>query len=97
MNRIVSRLATLAAAALPALAMAQGEPIKLVNVIELSGAIATAGTNYKNGVELAVKEINAAGGVLGRGIEWITRHDKSSHQEGVKCGTRGNGKAGDRA
>jgi branched-chain amino acid transport system substrate-binding protein len=36
---------------------------------ELSGTGATAGTNFKNGVELAVKEINAAGGILGQKLE----------------------------
>ena len=46
--------------------------IKLANVVELSGAGASVGTNFKNGVELAVKEINAAGGVLGKKFETIT-------------------------
>ncbi len=36
---------------------------------ELSGAGATAGTNFKNGVDMAVKEINAAGGILGKKLE----------------------------
>lgn len=62
-HRLALAAAALAFAAAP-LASAQ-ETIKLVNVLELSGPIATAGTNYRNGVELAVKEINAAGGVLG--------------------------------
>jgi branched-chain amino acid transport system substrate-binding protein len=47
----------------------QAQPIKLATIVELSGAGATSGTNFKNGVELAVKEINAAGGVLGRPLE----------------------------
>ena len=70
-------LAAAALAAAPALAAAQ-EPIKLVNVLELSGAIATAGTNYRNGVELAVKEINASGGVLGRKFETTTLDAQSN-------------------
>jgi branched-chain amino acid transport system substrate-binding protein len=49
------------------LALAQ-QSIKVFNVVELSGTGTTAGTNFKNGVELAVKEINAAGGILGRKI-----------------------------
>jgi len=48
---------------------AQAQPIKLATIVELSGAGATSGTNFKNGVELAVKEINAAGGILGRPLE----------------------------
>ncbi|MBK6652187.1 MAG: ABC transporter substrate-binding protein [Betaproteobacteria bacterium] len=48
------------------------EVIKIANIVELSGGGATAGTNFKNGIELAVKEINAAGGVLGRKIQTTT-------------------------
>jgi branched-chain amino acid transport system substrate-binding protein len=48
-------------------ALAQ-QTVKIFNVVELSGTGTTAGTNFKNGVELAAKEINAAGGILGRKI-----------------------------
>ena len=64
-------LASAASAALmfgAATAQAQ-QTIKIAVLQELSGAGATAGTNFKNGVELAVKEINAAGGILGKKIE----------------------------
>jgi len=54
------------------------EPIKIANVIELSGAGATSGTNFKNGVELAVKEINANGGIFGRRIETTTSDTQSN-------------------
>jgi branched-chain amino acid transport system substrate-binding protein len=43
--------------------------IKLAVLQELSGAGATAGTNAKNGALLAIKEINEAGGILGKKIE----------------------------
>jgi branched-chain amino acid transport system substrate-binding protein len=49
-------------------ALAQ-QTVNIANVVELSGAGATSGTNFKNGVELAVKEINAVGGILGRKIQ----------------------------
>ena len=48
------------------------ETIKIANIVELSGGGATAGANFKNGVELAVKEINAAGGILGKKIQTTT-------------------------
>ena len=48
------------------------QTIKIANIVELSGAGATSGTNFKNGVEMAVKEINAAGGILGKKIETNT-------------------------
>jgi branched-chain amino acid transport system substrate-binding protein len=58
-------------------ALAQ-QAIKIANIVELSGAGATAGTNFKNGVELAVKEINAAGGILGRKIQSATYDTQSN-------------------
>lgn len=48
------------------------QPIQIVNLLELSGAGATVGTNMKNGAELAIKEINASGGILGRKIDVTT-------------------------
>ena len=52
--------------------------IKIANIVELSGGGATAGTNFKNGVELAVKEINAAGGILGKKIQTTTADTQSN-------------------
>jgi branched-chain amino acid transport system substrate-binding protein len=52
--------------------------IKIAVIQELSGTGATAGTNFKNGVELAVKEINAAGGILGQKLE-ATINDTQSN------------------
>ncbi len=65
----------LMAVASPAVAQ---EKLKLVNVVELSGAGATAGTNWKNGIDLAVSEINAKGGILGRQIE-IVHYDTQTN------------------
>jgi len=63
------------AAAAPAAAQ---DKVKLIDVIELSGAGATAGTNFKNGVDLAVADINAKGGILGRQIE-IVHYDTQTN------------------
>jgi branched-chain amino acid transport system substrate-binding protein len=67
-------LKAVAAAALFALAgLAQAQQtIKIANIVELSGPGTTAGTVFKNGVELAVKEINESGGILGKKIENYT-------------------------
>ncbi|SEG71362.1 ABC transporter substrate-binding protein [Bosea lathyri] len=54
------------------------DKVKLVDVIELSGAGATAGTNFKNGVDLAVADINAKGGILGKQIE-IVHYDTQTN------------------
>ncbi|WP_333824752.1 ABC transporter substrate-binding protein [Pinisolibacter sp.] len=54
------------------------DSVKLIDVIELSGAGATAGTNWKNGVDLAVAEINAKGGILGKKID-IAHYDTQTN------------------
>ncbi len=54
------------------------DTIKVANIVELSGGGASAGTNFKNGVELAVKEINAAGGILGKKIQTVTSDTQSN-------------------
>jgi branched-chain amino acid transport system substrate-binding protein len=66
--RRVFILAALAAAA-PLATLAQTGPVKVGGLFELSGPGASAGTNLRDGVLLAVNEINAAGGVLGRKLE----------------------------
>jgi branched-chain amino acid transport system substrate-binding protein len=76
MNRLLRRTALLAAAtllspALPAWAQAKA-PIKVANIVELSGSGATAGTMFKSGIELGIKDVNAAGGILGHLIEFST-------------------------
>lgn len=58
--------------------------VKIVGLFELSGAGASAGTNFKNGVELATREINAAGGILGRKIDLVTYDTQT--QPGVAKG-----------
>jgi branched-chain amino acid transport system substrate-binding protein len=76
-------IAAALALALPTAVMAQ-QTIKIAGLVELSGTGATAGTNFDNGVKLAVKEINAAGGILGRKIEVVTL-DTQTNPETVKA------------
>jgi branched-chain amino acid transport system substrate-binding protein len=54
------------------------QTIKLAVLQELSGAGATAGTNAKNGAMLAIKEINEAGGILGKKIEAMVADTQSN-------------------
>src|SRR5439155_865436 len=60
--------------------LAQSPPVKIFGLVELSGTGATSGTNFNDGVKLAVKEINAAGGILGRKIEYIASYTQSQPQ-----------------
>lgn len=67
------------AALLTGSAFAQsGAPIVLADVAELSGSGATVGTNWKNGIDLAIEEINAKGGILGRKLN-VTHADSQTN------------------
>lgn len=65
---LIKRL--VAAAAVCGCSMAFAQDVNIVGLVELSGTGATSGTNFNNGIKLAVKEINAAGGILGRKINY---------------------------
>jgi branched-chain amino acid transport system substrate-binding protein len=53
------------------------DTVNLPCVCELSGAGAVSGSNYRDGAHMAVDEINAAGGILGKKIE-MTDYDTQS-------------------
>jgi branched-chain amino acid transport system substrate-binding protein len=57
------------------------ETINLADVAELSGSGATVGVNWKNGVDLAVEEINAQGGILGAKV--VVTHADSQSNAGI--------------
>ncbi len=69
--------------ALPVAALAE-EPIKIGFPIPLSGPTAVYGTPILKGAELAVADINAAGGVLGRKLELLSRDSKANPAEAVR-------------
>ena len=56
-------------------------PIKIGEFASLSGSEASFGKSSHNGTLLAVEEINAAGGVLGRKLELITEDNQSKKDE----------------
>lgn len=58
-------------------------PIKLGLVTTLSGSIALFGEANRDGAQMAVAELNDAGGVLGRQVELIVRDDTAAPEEGV--------------
>jgi branched-chain amino acid transport system substrate-binding protein len=76
MRRLISTVIAAAAIGLAGSAFAQ--PIKIAMTVELSGAGTTSGTNFKDGALLAVKEINAAGGILGHKIETTVADTQSN-------------------
>lgn len=52
--------------------------LKIPAVVELSGAGAVSGTNFRDGTLLAADEINAKGGILGRKIEMFSIDTQSN-------------------
>jgi len=59
-------------------ALAQAQNVKIVGLVELTGTGTTSGTNFDNGIKLAVKEINEAGGILGRKIDYVSWDTQSN-------------------
>ncbi len=80
MKRAWFTLAGLVALVAAGTGFAQQGPVTIVGLDELSGVGATSGTYLDNGVKLAVKEINAAGGILGRKIEYTSFDTQTSPQ-----------------
>lgn len=66
----------------------EGETIKIGVNYELSGAVATYGQSSVDGIQLAIDEINAAGGVGGKQIELVQMDNKSDAAEVVSVATR---------
>jgi len=69
------------------------EPIHVGFVAQLTGVQAELGVQERNGAQLAVAEINAAGGVAGRSIELIIKDDLGT-PEGAQAADRELIKAG---
>ncbi|MRT27373.1 ABC transporter substrate-binding protein [Herbaspirillum sp. CAH-3] len=74
------------AAALMSLALTSqaADPIKIGVSGPYTGGSAPMGVSMRDGVKLAVAEINAAGGVLGRQIQLVERDDEAKNERGVQ-------------
>jgi branched-chain amino acid transport system substrate-binding protein len=71
-------------ATLPISAIAQsGDPIIIGEINHYKRLAAFAGP-YKLGIELALEEVNEAGGVLGRPLEFVFRDDQGEPGEAIK-------------
>lgn len=62
-----------------------GDTIKVGTNFEMTGGQASFGSSSMKGVELAVKEINAAGGVLGKKIELVKMDNASKPEESTRA------------
>ena len=74
-----------ALAALFVFAGCSKDPVKLGLSLVLTGINSEIGVTGRNGAELALARINAAGGVKGRQLVFVIRDDKNDPDEAVKA------------
>ena len=79
-----SLLCVAVAATLPLATPAAAEDAIKIGEINHYKRLAAFAGPYKQGIELALEETNAAGGVLGRPLEFIFRDDQGEPGEAVK-------------
>ncbi|MEO7494186.1 MAG: ABC transporter substrate-binding protein [Massilia sp.] len=60
------------------------EPIKIGVSGPFTGGSAPMGVSMRDGVKLAVAEVNAKGGVLGRQLQLVERDDEAKNERGVQ-------------
>jgi branched-chain amino acid transport system substrate-binding protein len=63
---------------------AEPEPIKIGFSANLTGRLSDVGVDARNGALLAVEEINRAGGINGRKLEFLVRDDQNDPKIAVK-------------
>jgi branched-chain amino acid transport system substrate-binding protein len=71
-----------------AASVAGSETIRVGEVGSMTGSEGTFGISTHQGIELAVKELNAAGGIRGKKIELITLDDQSKPDEAATAATK---------
>ena len=69
-------------------AYAQSKPIKLGLTNDASGQFGNSGQDDHRAIRIAIDEVNAKGGVLGRKVEWITADTESQPATGTRIAER---------
>lgn len=80
----INRLSWILVAALALTLVGCSSEIKLGAVISESGSVATYGEYVKKGMDLALEEVNASGGTLGKTVSIIYRDDATNPSVGQK-------------
>ena len=86
MTTSIRILAALAAAAVPVLGLAQ--EIKIGGLLETSGFVASLGQPGLDGAQLAVDQVNAAGGINGRKVALVNVNSESDNTKTVSGAKR---------
>jgi branched-chain amino acid transport system substrate-binding protein len=83
MTRLTQLAFALAAASLTTAALA-ADPIKIGVAGPFTGGSSSMGVSMRDGVRLAIDEINKSGGVLGRQLVAVERDDEAKNERGVQ-------------
>jgi branched-chain amino acid transport system substrate-binding protein len=70
---------------LSASSLAQGGPIKIAGLVSLTGSGSPFGPNSRLAHQAVVDEVNAAGGLLGRKIEYLAEDDQTNAEAGIRA------------
>jgi hypothetical protein len=65
-------------------AYAQGKPIKIGLTCDASGQYGNSGQDDLRGISMAIDEVNAKGGVLGRKVAWVTADTETTPATGSR-------------
>src|SRR6266516_139633 len=69
-------------------AYAQTKPIKLGLTCDASGQFGNSGQDDLRAMRMAIDEVNAKGGVLGRKVIWVTADTESNPAAGTRVAER---------
>ena len=83
MFRFTKIAAAISLAAISSLTFA-ADPIKIGVAGPFTGGSSSMGVSMRDGVRLAIDEINKAGGVLGRQLLAVERDDEAKNERGVQ-------------
>ena len=74
-----------AASAIPGAALAESGPIVLGTLLPLTGAGGTYGPIMRDAAAGVIRQVNEAGGVLGRQVRLVTEDDQTNPETGVRA------------
>jgi branched-chain amino acid transport system substrate-binding protein len=81
--------ATLASLSLPAIIRAQGkEPIRIGSALPLTGSQAGYGKDFDTSMRMGAKDVNDAGGIVGRPVEIVALDTQADPQLGINAANR---------
>ena len=78
MKKSLILLSAVCALALTSCSKKESSDVIIGGIFPLSGNVAVYGVECKNGVDLAIEEINAAGGINGKKVVLVSEDDEGN-------------------